>query len=69
MAHDLTEISSQFSHEEFTPHLVNRRYDGYADTLAQVVSAAWRVDIDNVLRVLTPDSESAVQSIVTSWTT
>ena len=61
MAHDLTEISDCFGHEELTAQIIMRLYQGCEFTLGQVLDSAWKVNIDDVLSVLDPSDASSVR--------
>lgn len=61
MAHDLTEVATDFSHEEATEMLLCMRYPGSEGNLAQIVESEWRLDLNQILRILNADSQSTLK--------
>jgi len=64
MAHDLTEVASEFDHQDFTKRVLHRHYLGTEESLAAVVSSEWEIDVDRVLSVLAPNDQSTVKDLI-----
>jgi serine/threonine protein kinase len=60
MAHDLTEVSGNFAHERFTRQVAERS-DTSMVPLAEVIRRAWKVEIEDVLRILNSGKDSALR--------
>ena len=58
MAHDLTEISSKFVHENFTEAVLQNAYPGRRESLAEVIKAVWHRDSEEVLAVIHANDNS-----------
>lgn len=62
MAHDLTEVSSEFSHESFSPQLFEVCPPDADSSLADLVSAEWRVEVDQLCEVWSAKSGSSFKN-------
>lgn len=58
MAHDLTEISSKFTHEKYTEAVLQHTYPGRRESLAEVIKGVWHRESDEVLDVIHADENS-----------
>lgn len=58
MAHDLAESSSAFSHESFLEGTLRASFAGGEATLEQLLRSDWDLEVDDVLKVISPPSNS-----------
>lgn len=58
MAHDLTEVSSEFAHEQFGARLLESTLPGNV-SLSDVVAARWGVELDELVSIWSATSESS----------
>ncbi len=58
MAHDLAEVSSEFSHENFDYQFIEKMDYSCGETLAQVIESEWSVKISEISNILNANKES-----------
>jgi HD superfamily phosphohydrolase len=58
MAHDLTEVASEFAHERFTQQALITVDPISGESLAQVIFAEWGIEVDDILKVMSADKDS-----------
>lgn len=58
MAHDLTEIATEFAHEQFTYQALRRLFPGSEESLAQVISIEWGVRVTEVVAIIRAGRDS-----------
>ncbi|HXD33049.1 MAG TPA: protein kinase [Pyrinomonadaceae bacterium] len=58
MAHDLTEVVSDFAHERFTVQALIREDPATGESLGKVISSEWDVGIEDLLKVMSAKKAS-----------
>ena len=58
MAHDLTEVASDFAHERLTPQALLRIDPVSGESLSQVISTEWGIETDDILSVINANRDS-----------
>jgi HD superfamily phosphohydrolase len=61
MAHDLSEVSSEFAHEAFIETFLRATHPAADGTIAQLILDDWHSDVENVLEVISPSMNSSVR--------
>jgi HD superfamily phosphohydrolase len=61
MAHDLTEVSTRFSHEQFTESILFSSSFDSVQSLADMLRSAWGITPDEVLAVLRSSEHSSLR--------
>jgi HD superfamily phosphohydrolase len=61
MAHDLSEVASDFSHEEFTESILHHLYPGCQHSLAHIVESEWDLHIEQILRIINTNMDSTLK--------
>jgi HD superfamily phosphohydrolase len=62
MAHDLAEVASDFVHENFTEYALLTEDPSSGESLFQVISVEWEIEISDVMALLNADKNSTFRN-------